>query len=410
MCSQGAAIAAQPSRGNRIDANDNEEYQIILPSLPTGRIVLNTVFLHGDVRARPFRVEDFRDTLAKSGMLSEVVALGAYQINHIWAVTFNSPEATKKMLATGELQVKGRRCLVIDPQDQEVKLKLHWLLYGVADEDIRAAFAAYGKVSEVTRERWRVQGVHDKGSTTRTVLLKLKAGLKVDDLPHQIRVAGELALVVAPGRPMQCLRCHTAGHVRRDCQVPRCSRCRRFGHRDEQCVKTYANVTGSTEREDSIELLMDTAEAEEAAKGVGEHSTVEASTAPGGPSGDGLKDPGNGRQPTEAFPPLPVQQAEGGVDAPSVEVTTDATEPCEMETNVASPASSVIATAKRSHEEAGHKEGVEEGGTGEPPQKAAVARRSSLRLRPKVQADHKQPDTTPGQLQPPGGPTADGHA
>ncbi|XP_077535227.1 uncharacterized protein LOC144174979 [Haemaphysalis longicornis] len=278
MSSVGAATAAQVGRGNRVDAKGDSEYQVILPQLPTGRIVSNTVFLHGDVKARPFRVEDFRDMLARVGMLPDVIALGAYQINHVWAVTFKSAEATKKMLAAGEQEVKGRRCLVIDPQDHQVRLKLHWLLHGVEDEDVRAALANFGKVIEITKERWRVQGVLDKGSTTRVVTLKLKSGVTLEDLPHQIRVAGELALLVAPGRPMQCLRCQGTGHVRRDCKVPRCSRCRRFGHSEAQCVRTYAAVTGPVQREELDEHLMDVVEAEAAAEGTGHQSTAEETT------------------------------------------------------------------------------------------------------------------------------------
>ncbi|KAH6941417.1 hypothetical protein HPB50_017923 [Hyalomma asiaticum] len=87
---------------------------------------------------RPFRVEDFRDALEEVGMLPAVVDLGA--------VTLNSGEATKRLTALKELLVKGRRCLVIDPQEQQVKIRLHWLLHGVADEDVRTALAAFGKV------------------------------------------------------------------------------------------------------------------------------------------------------------------------------------------------------------------------------------------------------------------------
>ncbi|KAK8770728.1 hypothetical protein V5799_012806 [Amblyomma americanum] len=244
MSSSGAEIAALAGRGNR----------------PTERYVLNTVFLHGDVRARPYRVEDFRDALANAGVLPDVMGLGAYQINHVWAVTLSSAEARNKLAALNELQVKGRRCIIFDPEDQQVKLRLHWMLHGVAD-NIRTAFVAFGNVTEVTLERWRLQGM-EKGSTTKTVLLKLKPGMKADDLPHQLRVSGELALVVVPGRPMQCLRCHGTGHVRRDCKVPRCSQCRRYGHAD--CLRTYASATGLGKANDTAELV-DVAEAEEAA-------------------------------------------------------------------------------------------------------------------------------------------------
>ncbi|KAH6937036.1 hypothetical protein HPB50_025304 [Hyalomma asiaticum] len=80
------------------------------------------------------------------------------------------------------------RLVLSTPRTNQVKLRLHWLLHGVSDEDVRVAFAAFGV--EVSRERWRVLGM-----ATRTVLLMLKRGLKVEDLPHQIRVDGDLALV-----------------------------------------------------------------------------------------------------------------------------------------------------------------------------------------------------------------------
>lgn len=71
------------------------------------------------------------------------------------------------------------------------------MLYNVPDGDVRVALAAYGKVVNVTRERWRVHGVVDKGSTTRWVTVQLKPGVQIDVLPHQLRVAGDNALLVA---------------------------------------------------------------------------------------------------------------------------------------------------------------------------------------------------------------------
>ncbi|KAH8033074.1 hypothetical protein HPB51_006079 [Rhipicephalus microplus] len=96
----------------------------------------------------------------------------------------------------------------------------------------------------------------------------------MDDLPHQIGNAGELALVVAPGRPMQCLRCNVTGHVRRECKVPRCSHCRRFGHVDAQCVCFYASVAGSVDTVDVAQHIMDVTEAEDAAQGSGDGSVA----------------------------------------------------------------------------------------------------------------------------------------
>lgn len=119
-------------------------------------------------------------------LLPEVIALGAYQMNHLWAVTFKDAEGPKKLLALKEVTVKNRRCIVIDPQNQEVRLKLHWVLHNVPDDEVRNALEPYGKVMEVTKDRWRVQGCTAQASTTRLVALRLKAGITMDDLPHQV--------------------------------------------------------------------------------------------------------------------------------------------------------------------------------------------------------------------------------
>ncbi|XP_077512787.1 uncharacterized protein LOC144123956 [Amblyomma americanum] len=263
MSSVGAVSAAQSGRGNRFFAATADDYQVILPNLPSGRIVANTVFMHGDPRARPYRVEDYRDTLANLGALPDVVALGAYQMNHVWAVTMTTADAAQKLLLAVDVKVKDRPCLLIDPNNREVRVKLHWLLHGVTDEDVRVALSPYGKVLEVTREKWRALGVTEKGSTTRTVGLKLHADVKIDDIPHQLKIAGELTLVVVPGRAPLCLRCKSTGHIRRDCKVPRCSRCRRFGHVDADCAKTYASVAGPVQANDISDHLMDEEDSEE---------------------------------------------------------------------------------------------------------------------------------------------------
>ncbi|KAM7281215.1 uncharacterized protein ISCGN_006078, partial [Ixodes scapularis] len=268
MSSVGAVIAAQPGRGDRHDASTSD-YQIILPPLPTGAAVLNTVFLHADIRGRPYRVEDFRDALGHLELLPGVLALGAFQMNHVWAVTFKSPEGKRKTLAAGDLVVKGRRCIVVDPGNRDIRVKLHWLLYHVPDDEVKAALAPYGTVTEMGTEKWRVQGVMDCGSMTRTAVIRLNPGLGLDKLPHQLRIAGGQVLVVAPGRAPLCLRCERTGHIRRDCRAPKCQSCHRIGHDAAHCVKTYATATGPGAGQANADHLMDEADAEETIKGAG---------------------------------------------------------------------------------------------------------------------------------------------
>ncbi|XP_037502843.1 uncharacterized protein LOC119377443 [Rhipicephalus sanguineus] len=385
--SSGAVSAAMPSRGDRNAAFGNQEYEVILPPLPTGRIVLNTVFLHADVRGRPYRVEDIRDALEYLGMLPDVEALGAYQMNHVWAVTLKNNEAKKKLLSASQVSVKERRCLVVDPNNQDIRLKLHWVLHHVDDEDVRTAFAPYGKVTEVSRERWRTEGLSEKGSTTRLISLQLKAGYTKEDIPHQLRVAGELTLVVVAGRAPLCLRCKRTGHIRRECRVPRCTSCKRFGHAEEECVKTYAKVAGPSTWDDKTEHQMDESEAEEVAAS----KTREL-------------------QPVDTFPsflPASSDKPEEPVSVPakqrtphSEKSTATPTKPMEntvncQQTPVEKPERQLddmmdtkTTPWKRAREEteAENKTPVETN-TGEPPTKTAQVRRMSLKPKPNIPPD-----------------------
>ncbi|XP_037529452.1 uncharacterized protein LOC119406790 [Rhipicephalus sanguineus] len=387
MRSVGADTAAQMGRGNRIVAEDEQDYEVVLPQLPTGACVMNTVFLHGDIKARPYRVEDVRDTLVSLGMLPEVLALGAFQMNHVWAVTFSTAQATKKMLALGDVKIKERRCLVIDPNKQDVRLKLYWLLHNVPDEDVRTALANYGRVTEVSKERWRVQGIADKGTSTRTVTLQLKAGLTVEDLPHQLRVGGITTLLVVPGRAPLCLRCRRTGHIRRDCRIPRCGRCRRYGHEDSECAQTYASVAGPVAGDHLTEHIMDQADAEEAAESRNRGPIFT-------PLSKGPKDEGSeaaqaeqtGQQ-TNSVSSIPRDQSDNENEQG---IGSSTGQPEDMDVTRAGT------SAKRTLEDVSNEDAEPERTTGgEPATKAATLRRPSLRFKPNIAAGTRPPPKPP---------------
>ncbi|XP_042144018.1 uncharacterized protein LOC115308768 [Ixodes scapularis] len=384
MSSPGA-VSAAAGRGNRNSDAVAQEYQVILPPLPTGTTVLNTVFLHADVSARPYRLEHFREALVSATLFAEVVAMGAYQYNHVWAVTLKSAEGKKKLLAAGELFVKGRRCIVVDPSNQDTRLKLHWLVHHVPDDEVRVALAPYGKVTEVVRDQWRAAGVC---STTRSVSLRLKAGVTVDALPHQLRVAGDLVLVVVPGRAPLCLRCRGKGHIRRECRVPRCVLCRRFGHDESQCVRTYASVTGPLGNEDEAEHLMDVAESEAAACDEA-GGPLPGATPPDRTAGDKKDFEGEGEQRLQPAEPVigDTPSAEGTKTASSVPATTSCKKPEAMSVEVAGTSGAV---AKRAREE-----GVDERPNSgealpdEPPPKTAPVRRATVKPKPNIPPERR---------------------
>ncbi|KAM7284960.1 uncharacterized protein ISCGN_031958 [Ixodes scapularis] len=262
MGSVRAAIAAVPGRGDSATTAP-KEYRIVLPPLPTGEAMKRAVILHCDIAGRPYRIEDSRKPLKDVGVIREVAGIGAYQMSHVWLLDMRSDEAKNTLLDAGQLLVKEKTCLVVDPTRQEVRLKLHWVAYDVSNDTIRRVFGEYGEIKEVAREKWRVPDFEGVESTTRLVRLVLREGVTLDRLLHQLRLGSGTVLVVVPGRAPICLRCRTKGHI--GCHVPRCAECRAYGHVQADCTRSYAGAVGRGMDGDQNELLMDEDEAERAA-------------------------------------------------------------------------------------------------------------------------------------------------
>ncbi|XP_077538317.1 uncharacterized protein LOC144150833 [Haemaphysalis longicornis] len=296
-------------------------------------------------------------------------------MNHLWAVTFKDTEGKKKIISAGEFTVKDHRCLVVDPCNQETRLKLHWVLHNIPDDEVRAALAPYGKVTELTREKWRTQNCSEKLSTTRSISLKLKAGLTVDDLPDQLRVGPDLALVAVPGRAPLFLRCRGTGHIRRECRVPRCAQCRRFGHEENQCVRTYATVAGPTLREDISDHIMDEADAEETAGTGDSRASVEGASPEQRTSGDKPLDDVIPTAASETAVSVPVKPAES------------------MEVDKSKGGTATVKRTREPNSKDGHN--ASEANGEEPPPKAAPSRRPSFKPKPNI-----PPERTPSMMPP----------
>ncbi|XP_077564041.1 uncharacterized protein LOC144179524 [Haemaphysalis longicornis] len=260
--SSDSSLSAAAGRGLSVSS---DEYRVLLPPLPTGNAALNTVFLHCDVSGRPYRINDFEDEMERLGVIQDVASIGAYQMNHVWAVSTHSAAAKHRLVAAKELRIKGKKCLVLDPNDGEIRIKIHWLPYQLSDDVVRKALEPFGKVDRITRETWPTSKFKGAQTSIRSVTITLKNGYTTETLPHQLRIQGGNALVIVPGRSPLCLRCKRNGHIRKNCRIPRCSECRRFGHEAPDCRKTYAMVTGGKSEEEDTEAVMDEEEAEEAA-------------------------------------------------------------------------------------------------------------------------------------------------
>ncbi|KAM7315052.1 uncharacterized protein ISCGN_004835 [Ixodes scapularis] len=212
----------------------------------------------------------------------------------VWLLNLRTDEAKKKLLEAGQLVIKGKTCLVVDPARHALRLKLHWVSCDVTGDTIRRAFAEYGDVKEVTSEKWRVPDFENAESTTRLVRMVLRDGVTLDRIPHQLRAAPR-GTSGAPAR------------------FPRCTDCRAFGHERTDCSRSYARAAarGTEEASDSAELLMDEEEAEQAAasaatqaKPEGTKEAAVMATTEGGGAGD---------------PPKPVNNEEDGQQTPVTE-------------------------------------------------------------------------------------------
>ncbi|KAM7307691.1 hypothetical protein ISCGN_011327 [Ixodes scapularis] len=66
------------------------EYKILLPPLPNGKLLENSLILHGDPSARPYRLDDFGRALKKIINPNDLASLGAFQYNHVWLLAVRS--------------------------------------------------------------------------------------------------------------------------------------------------------------------------------------------------------------------------------------------------------------------------------------------------------------------------------
>lgn len=90
-------------------------------------------------------------------MLQDVASCGSFQMNHVWFVTLHSLSARHKLLGVKEMLIKEMRCLVLDPNKAEVRLKLHWIPFHLPNDSVKKALKPYGTLEEITREKWQVE-------------------------------------------------------------------------------------------------------------------------------------------------------------------------------------------------------------------------------------------------------------
>lgn len=125
--SGGVALAALAGRGSFVNsAAAADEYEVVLPPVPTGMAVMNFVLLHGDLKRCAYRIEGCKTELKKYGVLNEILSFGAFQMNDVWLTTLQAPEAKQRLVEAKKLKAKSLRCIVIHLSCSKVRLHVHW--------------------------------------------------------------------------------------------------------------------------------------------------------------------------------------------------------------------------------------------------------------------------------------------
>ncbi|KAM7290747.1 hypothetical protein ISCGN_027343 [Ixodes scapularis] len=203
--------------------------------------------------------------------------------------------AKSKLVFCEELKVKGKKCLVVDPESKEVKLRLLWLPPHMENRKVVEALEPFGTVRSIVREKWKCEGMEGMDTLNREVQLTLRDDISVSKIPHLLTIYGCQSLLLIPGRPPLCLRCNRVGHIRRQCRTPRCTKCQRYGHSLAECVLTYADrLKIGTVDESATEHLMDASEVVEPSEDI----------------------PMITEPPDPTLQPLPPEQPEGSLPSP----------------------------------------------------------------------------------------------
>ncbi|KAH7959160.1 hypothetical protein HPB49_009110 [Dermacentor silvarum] len=167
---------------------------------------------------RPYRLEDFRDPLQELGVLKDVTGIGPFQMTHVWLIKLITPEAKGVLVNAGGLEVKGRFCAVIDPVQQDITLKVHWVPLHITGEALKRTFDHYGEVKEVRQEDWKCSS----------------------SFPAELQFTFVVDAKDTLGETAECQDVLSAGN----------------SAMKHKTVRTYARVTGSKQPEDEgLELM-----------------------------------------------------------------------------------------------------------------------------------------------------------
>ncbi|KAH9366114.1 hypothetical protein HPB48_006493 [Haemaphysalis longicornis] len=168
-------------------------YRTLLPTLPTGKLSENSVFLHGDPSARPYKIDDVAAALSAVTDLKKITGLGPFQFNHVWMVTFQSPEQMKELASKGEIEAKEKGAWSLTRQsgkDSEAPLGTH----NRAKRTSGAPPRTLGVVKSVSFDKWRRPNMDHMEAPRGWLQIVPRDANSLDAIPHQVTIYGNPVL------------------------------------------------------------------------------------------------------------------------------------------------------------------------------------------------------------------------
>ena len=162
--------------------------------------------------------DDVFRAIDKAGIKPDDIG-GMYKVSpndFTYSLLLNNSEA-KKLLIDKKVIGEGKKQFsVVRMTEQCVKLKIHWLPLFYDNMLLDAVFSDYGEVLKIDKCKSAYANVCAYNGV-REVLLKTDE-IHKQQIPHLVKLeSGHAMLITMQGRPPLCLKCHTVGHLRKDC-------------------------------------------------------------------------------------------------------------------------------------------------------------------------------------------------
>lgn len=167
---------------------------------------------------------------------------GLRALQHLGAsrfcVAMASAAAAAEVNKAGEFKVLGKTCPVTCIGPQIVFMTVLRLKLFIANDDLAAALAPFGRVIAIQDQVYKGHPRVDNG--TRCVKIEMKK-----PVPNFINVRGCKVQCEYRGVKRVCSRCGQTGHNRGDCEALWCERCQVFGHEAALCKAQCRKCGGS---------------------------------------------------------------------------------------------------------------------------------------------------------------------